>query len=312
MTEVSADDIAVAAERIAPFIHRTPVMRSGTVDRELGTSVFFKAENFQKVGAFKVRGAINAIRALPATTRGVVTHSSGNHGQALAYAAAVNAIPAWVVMPEDASEVKRSAVRGYGAQVVPCHLAERQAVASRVVNETGATFIHPFDDPRVIAGQGTAAHELLEDVPGLDVLLTPIGGGGLLAGTAIAGRSVAPGISIVGAEPTAVDDAARSLRSGVRQPGEAEPKTIADGLLTGIGALTFPILLAAEAEVVTVTEDSILAAATFFLTRMKILVEPSAATVLAALRTEPDRFRGRRVGAVISGGNTDLGWLRAR
>ena len=312
MTEVSADDIAVAAERIAPFIHRTPVMRSGTVDRELGTSVFFKAENFQKVGAFKVRGAINAIRALPATTRGVVTHSSGNHGQALAYAAAVSAIPAWVVMPEDASEVKRSAVRGYGAQVVPCHLAERQAVASRVVNETGATFIHPFDDPRVIAGQGTAAHELLEDVPGLDVLLTPIGGGGLLAGTAIAGRSVAPGISIVGAEPTAVDDAARSLRSGVRQPGEAEPKTIADGLLTGIGALTFPILLAAEAEVVTVTEDSIRAAATFFLTRMKILVEPSAATVLAALRTEPDRFRGRRVGAVISGGNTDLGWLRAR
>jgi threonine dehydratase len=309
---VTFADVLVAADRIRGLVHSTPVLRSSTIDAELGATVFFKCENLQKVGAFKARGATNAIFSLDPETAaaGVVTHSSGNHGQAVAYAAAMRSIPAWVVMPDDASPVKAEAVAGYGATVVRCPRAERETTARRLADETGATLVHPFDDPAVIAGQGTAALELLEQVDGLDVLVAPVGGGGLLSGTAIAASAIAPEVSIVGAEPAAADDAFRSMLSGTRQPAVPHPVTMCDGLLTALGELTFPILLRHGVSVVLVEEEAVAAACTTFLSTMKIVVEPSGATVLAAMRSHPDRFAGRRVGAIVSGGNTDLAWLR--
>ena len=308
---VSFADITDAAERIAPFIHRTPVFTSATLDRNAAAEVFCKAENLQKVGAFKARGATNAVQQLPAdrAERGVVTHSSGNHGQALAYAAATRQIPAWIVMPETANPVKVAAVEGYGATVVFCRQDEREATAAQVEEETGATMIHPFEDPAVIAGQGTAALELIDSVPDLQAIIAPIGGGGLLAGTAVVCRERLPTCEIIGAEPNAVDDAYRSLRSGIRQPAVANPRTLGDGLLTRIGARPFAILREVSADVITVSEPAMVDAARFHLLRMKLLVEPSGATALAALRTQPDRFQGRRIGLILSGGNTDLGWL---
>jgi threonine dehydratase len=300
-----------AAARIAPFTHRTPIFTSATLDAETGAEVFCKAENLQKVGAFKARGATNAVQSLPPerAASGVVTHSSGNHGQALAYAAATRQIPAWIVMPDNANPIKVAAVEAYGGIVVFCRHDEREAAAERVRMETGAALIHPFEDPTVIAGQGTAALELVEAVPDLDVVIAPIGGGGLLSGTALVCRERLPHGEVVGAEPLAVDDAFRSLQTGIRQPGVENPATLADGLLTGIGALPFAILSRLGADVVTVSEEAIVAAAQFHLSRMKLLVEPSAATPLAALRTQSERFRGRRVGLILSGGNTDLAWL---
>ncbi len=304
-------DVVAAAARIAGAVHRTPVHTSATLDAELSASVFFKCENLQKVGAFKARGATNAVLALrdADAARGVVTHSSGNHGAAVAYAARLRGIRAIVVMPDDAPAVKLDAVRGYGARVVQCARSQREATTAAVQKETGATLVHPFEDPYVIAGQATAALELLEDAGPLDVLVAPIGGGGLLAGTALVVRELSPKSTVVGAEPAAVDDAFRSLRDGVRHPGVQPPRSIADGLLTGIGENTFAILRAAGAAVITVSEDAILAAALFFLQRMKIVVEPSSATVLAAMRAQPARFAGKRIGAILTGGNTDLAWL---
>lgn len=304
-------DVEAAARRIAGAVHRTPVLTSQTVDAELGARVFFKCENLQKVGAFKARGATNAVLALPeaAAARGVVTHSSGNHGAAVAFAARLRGIQATVVMPDDAPRVKLDAVRGYGARVVQCPRGLREATTATVQQETGATLVHPFEDPLVIAGQGTAALELLDEAGPLDVVLAPIGGGGLLAGCAIVVRERSPESALVGAEPAAVDDAYRSLRDGVRHPGVQPPRSIADGLLTGIGQNPFDLLRAGAVEVLTVGEDAILAAALFFLQRMKIVVEPSSATVLAAMRAHPARFAGRRVGAILTGGNTDLAWL---
>lgn len=304
-------DVEAAALRIAPFVHRTPVFTSSTLDRELGASVFFKAENLQKVGAFKARGATNAVLQLPDGTSGVVTHSSGNHGQAVAYAAAIRNLPAWIVMPRTAPQLKVDAVRSYGAEVVLCDHADRETAASEVVQRTGAVLIHPFDNASVIAGQGTATLELIEQVGGLDVIVTPIGGGGLLSGAATVAAAQERAIPVIGAEPFAVDEAFRSLRSGRRLAGVVHPVTLADGLLTGIGARPFAILTAHGADVIRVTETSILEAALFHLQRMKLVVEPSGATPLAALRTTPERFSGRRVGVVISGGNTDLSWLEA-
>jgi len=308
---VTLTDVEAAAVRIEPYIHRTPIFTSSTLDHELGSRVFFKAENLQKVGAFKARGATNAVLQLPDDTRGVVTHSSGNHGQAIAYAASIRDLPAWVVMPRTAPELKVDAVRSYGAEVVLCEHAERESTAAAVVERTGAALIHPFDEPAVIAGQGTATLELVEQVPNLDLVVAPIGGGGLLSGAATVGSGQKRTLRVVGAEPYAVDDAYRSLRTGVRQPGVESPVTLADGLLTGIGARPFTILNALGTEVVRVTEATILEAAYFLLQRMKLVVEPSGATPLAALRTEPDRFRDRRVGVIISGGNTDFAWLGA-
>lgn len=306
---VSLSDVEAAADRIRPFVHRTPVFTSATIDRELGASVFFKAENLQKVGAFKARGATNAVLQLPADITGVVTHSSGNHGQAVAYAASIRELPAWVVMPRTAPALKMDAVRSYGANVVLCDHAERESTAAEVMERTGAVLVHPFDNSAVIAGQGTVTLELIDQVPDLDVIVAPIGGGGLLSGAATVAGEHEPPIAVIGAEPFAVDDAYRSLRSGIRQSGVPSPVTVADGLLTGIGAQAFAILMAHEVDVVRVTEAAILEAASFLLLRMKLVVEPSGATPLAAIRTESDRFRDRRVGVIISGGNTDVSWL---
>lgn len=307
----SIEKIREAARRIAPHVHRTPVATSRTLDRELGAQVYFKCENLQKVGAFKARGAVNAVLALDAeaASRGVVTHSSGNHAAALAYAAGIRRIPCVVVMPEEAPPVKVRAVRGYGAEIVFCVREQRQAQCDRLVLERGSTLIHPFENPELIAGQGTAALELLEEVGELDLVVTPVGGGGLLSGTAIAVRSLQPRAAVWGAEPAAADDAQRSLASGVLQPGVTAPRTLADGLLTGLGEINFAILVERGVRVVTVSEEAIIDAARFFLERMKLVVEPSGATVLAALRREADRVKGQRIGCVLSGGNTDFRWL---
>jgi threonine dehydratase len=309
--QVSIDDVLLAAHRISPYVHRTPIATSATLDSELGCSVVFKAENLQKVGAFKARGATNAVFSFgdDVARRGVVTHSSGNHGQALAYAAGVRGIPAWIVMPRTASTVKIEAVRSYGAQIVLCDHSEREAEAARVEADTGAALVHPYDDPLIIAGQGTAALELIEDHGPFDVVVAPIGGGGLLSGTAVVAAGAEPSPDVVGAEPDAVDDAYRSLVTGIRQPGVPDPDTLADGLLTGIGQLPFEILTATEAAILTVSEAAIVEAARFLLFRLKLLVEPSGAVGLAALLTHPERFSGKRVGVILSGGNTDLAWL---
>ncbi len=303
------EDVLAAAERIGPYVHRTPVFTSQTLDRRLDARVFFKCENLQKVGAFKARGATNAVLSLSddEASRGVATHSSGNHGQALAYAAAVRGIPAWVVMPDHAPEVKVRAVRGYGAEVVFCPQAEREERTRQLVDETGATLIHPYDNAAVIAGQGTAALELIEYAPDLDIVVAPVGGGGLLAGTALSANALRPGALVVGGEPLAVDDAFRSLSTGVRQPAVSNPQTLADGLLTGLGERNFTILRESGVEIVTVSEEEIVAAARFFLERMKLVVEPSGAVSLAAVRKMP--VAGRRVGVIVSGGNTDFRWL---
>jgi threonine dehydratase len=312
---VGIAEVRAAAARIAPHVHRTHVATSRTLDRELGASVFFKCENLQKVGAFKARGAVNAVLALDESTaaRGVVTHSSGNHAAALAYAASIRGVPCAVVMPRAAPKVKVEAVRGFGAEIVFCEPAEREATCARVAAERGAVAVHPFENADVIAGQGTAALELLEDVADLDLVVTPVGGGGLLAGTAVAVAALRGGRTrVLGAEPRAVDDAARSMQSGVRQPRVENPRTVCDGLLTGLGKPNFDLLLAHRVEVATAEEDAIVAACRFFVERMKLVVEPSAAVVLAVLRGNPELVAGRRVGAILSGGNTDFAWLCGR
>lgn len=301
-----------AARRIQPYVHRTPVLTCRTLNRLTEAELFFKAENFQKVGAFKARGACNAVWALPEATarRGVITHSSGNHGAALAYAAGLRGIPATVVMPEDAPPVKRAAVAGYGAQIVTSgsHPLDRERQLEALLAETGATFIHPSNDPWVIAGQGTAALELLEEVPDLELVMTPVGGGGLLAGTALAVAGRSPHTRVLAAEPAAVDDAARSFRDGRLYPPTGAP-TIADGLRTSLGDLNFPLIRAHVSDILTVSEAGIVAAMRLLWERMKIIVEPSAAVPVAALLEHPARFRGQRVGVILSGGNVDLARL---
>jgi threonine dehydratase/serine racemase len=305
------DDVRAAAARIAGFAHRTPVLTCDTLDRLAGRKLYFKCENLQKIGAFKYRGATNAVRKLSdaEAARGVVTHSSGNHAQALALAARVRGVPAYIVMPTTAPAVKRAAVEGYGGRVTLCepNLAAREAAAARLVAETGATLIPPFDHADVIAGQGTAALELLDEVPHLDALITPVGGGGLLAGCAIAGRGVKPGLRVFGAEPLGADDAARSKAAGAWQPQTA-PNTIADGLLTSTGQLTWPVIRDLVEAVFTVTDDEIRAAMRLVWERMKLIVEPSgavgAAVALgAAFRVLPG---AGAVGIVFSGGNVSL------
>jgi threonine dehydratase len=295
--QITIDDVLAARERIAPYIHRTPILTSSYVDDESGASVWFKCENMQKVGAFKARGALNAVLSLSDqdAARGVVTHSSGNHGQAVAYACSIRGIPATVVMPEHAPSVKVAAVRGYGASVVPVPHRERASTVEQLVADHGLTEVHPFEDLNVIAGQ-----------PDIDVILTPIGGGGLLSGSTVVATS--RGITAIGVEPELVDDAYRSLRDGERQPATGN-MSIGDGLLTGIGALAFDILRSAETSILLVTDDEMREAMKLFATRMKIVVEPSGATVLAALLRHKDVFSGLRVGAIISGGNVELSQL---
>jgi threonine dehydratase len=308
---VTIEDVREAARRIAPHVHRTPVMTSATLDRELGAEVFFKCENFQKIGAFKVRGATNAVLSLSdeEARRGVIAHSSGNHAAALAYAANIRGVPCTVVMPKTSAPIKKAAVRGYGARIVESEQAEREQVAAAEMERTGAVMIEPYDNARIIAGQGTATLELMEDIENLEMVIAPVGGGGLLAGTAVAAHGMDPDAEVWGAEPEAVDDAFRSLREGKRQPGVTDPRTLADGLLTGLGELNFKILTEHGVRVVTVSEAAIVEACVFHLQRMKMLVEPSAGVGLAALRKLGDDIRGRRIGVILSGGNTDLAWF---
>ena len=301
--------IRAAHARIAAHVHRTPVLTCASLDAEVGARLFFKCENFQKVGAFKARGASNAVFSLTdeEARRGVVTHSSGNHGAALAYAAARRGIPAWVVMPENAAQVKLDNVRRYGATVRRCvpTVAAREAACAEVMAETGATLIHPFDDVRVIAGQGTAVLELLDEVPGLDVIVAPVGGGGLLSGTAIAAQSLRPAILVHGAEPANADDAARSFRTGRVEP-VASATTIADGLRTTLSPRTLSALRAHVASIGLASEAGMVRAMRTTWERMKIIVEPSSAVPLACLLERTLEFPGRRVGIIISGGNVDL------
>ena len=305
-------DVRDAARRIAPYIHHTPILTCQTLDRMSGAELYFKPENLQKVGAFKARGACNAVFALTAeqAARGVATHSSGNHGQALAYAARLRGIPATVVMPEDAPPVKVAAVRGYGATIVwaGTQPLDRERTLETVRQDTGATFIHPSNNFYVIAGQGTAALELLQDTPDLDVVLTPVGGGGLLAGTALAVSGTAPGTRTLAAEPETVDDAARSLHDGRIYPPTGG-ETVADGLRTFLGDINFPIIRQHVTDILTVSERGIVDAMRRVWERMKIVIEPSSAVPVAALFEHPDVFRGQRVGIVLSGGNVDLDYL---
>lgn len=305
------DAVREAHRRIAPYVHRTPVVTCATFDAELGAQVHFKCENLQKVGAFKARGAVNAVLSLDddAASRGVATHSSGNHAAALAYAAKIRGIDCTVVMPESAPEIKVDAVRGYGARIVFCPEGQREPTCDAVIEETGASFVPPFDAAEIIAGQGTAALELIEDAGPLDVIVAPVGGGGLLAGTTLAAAGIGDGARVFGAEPEAVDDAFRSMQTGIRQGSVPSPNTWADGLKTGLGELNFEILRSHGVEVVTITEEAMVTAARDHLERMKMVVEPSGATVLAALRAKRDEWRGLKIGAIISGGNTNFAWL---
>ena len=308
---VTLDDIHAAAERLHGFVHRTPVLTCATLDALAGRAIHFKCENLQKTGSFKYRGATNAVRRLDDATaaRGVVTHSSGNHAQALALAAKLRGVPATVVMPHTASAVKKAAVIGYGATVIECEptLAERERVAGEVVARTGGTLIPPFDHADVIAGQGTACLELLADVPGLDAVVAPVGGGGLLSGFVVAAKGTREGVRVYGAEPQGADDAARSFASGVWQP-QLAPVTIADGLLTSLGRLTWPIVRDRVDGIFTVSEIEIVAAMRLVWERMKLVIEPSAAVGVAVVLG--DEFRALpglpNVGVVLCGGNVSL------
>ena len=308
-------DVLDAAERIKGVVHRTPVMRSRLIDEAVsqagssGVEISFKCENFQRVGAFKFRGGYYAVSSLSAeeAKSGVCTHSSGNHAQAIALAARERGVPAYIVMPNNAPKVKREAVKGYGAQIIDCvpTLEAREQTSKRVIAETGARFIHPYNHPRVIAGQGTAALELIEDTGPLDLIIAPIGGGGLMSGTSITMRAMCPQGHIWGAEPSGADDAARSLAAG-RLMKQSAPDTICDGLLTSLGDLTWPIIQSHVSRIVTVDDDQVIAAMRLIWTRLKIIIEPSCATPLAALLKGGLPQNVSKIGVILSGGNVDL------
>jgi threonine dehydratase len=310
--EPGLQEIRAAADRIRPYAHRTPVLTCSSLDSMAGARLFFKCENFQKVGAFKFRGAANTVFSLSGeeASRGVATHSSGNHAQALALAAALRGIPAHIVMPENSPKVKVAAVRGYGARIVFCPPTQRdrEQTLERVVAETEATFIHPYNNLGIIAGQATCALELLERVSDLDVVIAPVGGGGLMSGTALACHYLRPEVRVIAAEPKGADDAFRSLRDGRIYPSE-NPRTVADGLRTSLGSLTFPIIRRYVQRIVTVEEESIVAAMRHIWERMKILIEPSAAVPLAGILEGGCEATGKHIGVILSGGNLDLDTL---
>jgi len=302
-------DIERAAERIAGHAHHTPVLTSTWFNRLIGAELFFKCENFQKVGAFKFRGACNAIAALPEAKgrSGIITHSSGNHGQAVALAARLNGYRAVVVMPDNSARVKIEAVREYGGEVVFCAPGNqtRHAAVEELIEKHGYEFIPPYNHPDIIAGQGTAAEELLEEVPDLDVIMAPVGGGGLLSGTAIAARHLSPGIRVIGAEPRNADDAARSFRSGRLEPASPE-YTVADGLRATLGPLNLAVIRKEVDDIVTAPEEAIIREMRAVWERMKIVIEPSSAVPLAALTEHDLEISGRRIGIILTGGNVDL------
>ena len=301
--------VRAAQERVAPFIHRTPVLTSATLNRLSGRALFFKCEIFQRTGSFKFRGATNAVRMLDDATaaRGVVTHSSGNHAQALALAASMRGIAAHVVMPSNSAEIKKAAVRGYGARIIECvpTLEAREATAARVIEETGGSMIPPYNHANVIAGQGTIALELLEQCADLDAIIVPLGGGGLISGITIAAKGINPKIRIIGAEPALAGDAALSKKYGSIQP-PMEPVTIADGLRTALGPLTFPIVRDLVDEIALVSEDEIRAHMRLVWERMKITIEPSAAVGVAVACGCGAAALPQRVGVILCGGNVDM------
>jgi len=301
--------IRAAAKRIERYARRTPVFTCESLNLLADAELFFKCENFQKVGAFKFRGACNAVFSLSneEAKRGVATHSSGNHAAALALAAKLRGIDAHIVMPSNAPEVKRAAVAGYGGKVTLCEptLEAREATIAQIVERTGAVLVHPYNDYRVIAGQGTAALELMQEIPSLDVVMTPVGGGGLLSGTCIAVTGVSPAARIIAAEPQGADDAFRSLKAGKIIP-MTDPKTIADGLRSSLGDRTFAIMQKHVHEIITVSEEAIIHAMRQVWERMKIIIEASAAVPVAAVLQRNKNIIGRRVGIILSGGNVDL------
>ncbi len=304
------DRLRQARERIKSYVHATPVLTCETLNRLSGADLFFKCENFQKVGAFKFRGACNAVFSLDEeqARRGVATHSSGNHAAAVALAARIRGIPAHIVMPETAPTIKKNAVRDYGAQITFCSptISAREETLQQLMTETGATLVHPYNDYAVIAGQATVALELLEQLSRPpDYILAPIGGGGLISGTALAIRNLAPSTRVIGCEPELADDAARSFRSGEIHPA-LPPKTIADGLLTCLGDKTFAIIREHVEDILTVNEQAIVRAMRLVWERMKIIIEPSSAVPLAAVLEHPERFRGKRTALILTGGNADL------
>lgn len=306
------EDIQQAHNLIRPYIHRTPVMTSVSINQIVGADLFFKCENLQKVGAFKFRGACNAVFSLSEeeAARGVATHSSGNHAAALALAARMRKIPAHIVMPRTSPEIKKRAVAGYGGIITFCEptLQARESTLLQVVAQSGATEVHPYDNFYVIAGQGTAANELIEDKGSFDLILAPVGGGGLLSGTAISAKALLPGCRVIAAEPAGADDANRSFHSKTLIPSE-NPKTIADGLLTSLGKRNFQVILDKVDDIVTVSEEKIVEAMRLIWERMKIIIEPSSAVPLAAILEGKVMVKGQKIGIILSGGNLDLGKL---
>lgn len=303
------NDILKAAERIRPHAHRTPVITNSSLNQQVDAQVFLKCENLQKVGAFKFRGACNAVYSLSEkeAALGVCTHSSGNHAAALALAARMRGIPAYIVMPNNAPSVKKNAVAGYGGLITFCEptLQARERTLEQIRHDTGATVVHPYNDERVIAGQGTAALELLQDVPDLDVIIAPVGGGGLLSGTSIAATEIKKGIRVIAGEPEMADDAFRSMTAGAIIPSD-NPKTIADGLLTSLGSLTFPIIQQRVEQIVTVSETGIIDSMKYVWERAKIIIEPSSAVAVGVLWEQKIDLSGLKIGVIISGGNVDL------
>lgn len=305
-------DIQKAHEIVQKYAHRTPVLTSSGINRIVGGELYFKCENFQKVGAFKFRGACNAIFSLSDedAQKGVATHSSGNHAAALALAAKMRGIAAHIVMPNNSPEIKKKAVAGYGAQITFCesNLQARESTLAKVIAETGATEIHPYNNFHVIAGQGTAAKELIEDAGEFDIIIAPVGGGGLLSGTALSTKYLIPHCQVIGAEPAGADDAFRSFQKKELIPS-VNPKTIADGLLTSLGERNFRIITEQVDGIVTVSEENIVAAMRMIWERMKIIIEPSSAVPLAAILEGKIDVRNKKTGIILSGGNLDLGNL---
>lgn len=303
------ESIVAAHERIKSYIHHTPVMTCASIDEMAGCHLFFKCENFQKVGAFKARGAMNAALKLSPGQRakGVATHSSGNHAQALARAAKILGIKSYIVMPRTAPEIKKQGVRGYGGKIFECEptLEARESTLADVVKKTGATEIHPFNNYDVMEGQATCAKELFEEVPGLDFIIAPVGGGGLLSGTALAAKYFSPSTSVIAGEPEMANDAYRSMKSGIIEAA-LPPVSIADGLLTSLGDKTFPIIQGHVKEIITVTEEEIIAAMRIVWERMKIIIETSCAVPFAAVLKSKGNFAGKKVGIIFTGGNVDL------
>ncbi len=312
ITYPTFDDVIAAHERIAPYIHRTPILTSTYLNELTGADLYFKCENFQKAGAFKVRGACNAVFGLPKEklAKGVATHSSGNHALSLAYAAGRRGIPCTVVMPRTAPEAKKAAVRGYGGRIVECEpsTSGREAKFAEVVAETGAEFVHPYNDLRVITGQATCSRELLEQVDDLDAIVAPIGGGGMISGTCLTVSNIAPGVEIYAAEPDQANDAYRSFKAGHIIADDA-PVTVADGLKVPLKENTWHYVSNHVTDILTASEEEIIAAMRITWERMKIVIEPSCAVPLATIWKNPKVFAGKRVGVIITGGNVDMGKL---